>query len=271
MNPLLMLLGCGPSGCSAPEEEKKKPDLGYDPKLAATAKFQAEFNTLFPEMKEKIDALKSIPDSPFANVDDRDIAIALYGSLIQENIPGITTGKQVRAETGKTAVGAIQLEPSTVVNAPKALAARPQSLATLKELKDLSPGSKKLLQRADELSRMKSDARDAATEKLKLNGEKYSEELGVMNDADVQSLIKVIDMLAKRDDISGMYESTESGTYDRPFWNSVQAFQHSGKPLYEQGDEPTDETRRTKLQQGQEQMTAGKQYVLQYLAERSPK
>ena len=119
MNPLLMLLGCGPSGCSAPEEEKKKPDLGYDPELAKKARFQTEFNILFPEMKEKIDALKSIPDSPFTNVDDRDIAIALYSSLIQENIPGTTTGKQIRAKEGSTAVGALQLEPSTVVNAPR--------------------------------------------------------------------------------------------------------------------------------------------------------
>jgi hypothetical protein len=270
MNPLLMLLGCGPSGCSAPEEEKEKPSLGYDPELAKRAKFQAEFNALFPEMKEKIDALKSIPGSPFAKVDDRDIAIALYGSLIQENIPGITTSKQVNAKEGSTAVGALQLEPSTVVNAPKALTYKQDSLAALKALPDLSPGSVKLLQKADELSRMKKDSdRLAATRKL--DREKYSEELGVMNDADVQSLIKVIDMLAKKDNISDMYESTESGTYDRPFWDSVQAFQHSGKPLYEQGDKPTDETRRIKLKQGQEEMTAAKQYVLQYLAERSPK
>lgn len=269
---LLMAGGCGPGGC-AEEEDKKgtgiftKPLPPFDPDVAATATYRKEFDLLFPDFKKNIDIIKRENPEIFKGVDNNDLLLAVYGSIVQEHAGGPVKTKQTDGAPEAVARGIFQLEPANINDVLNIIRINPKTSKALLEDANLSPISKKYL---DQGLSGRRDGTDFAKE--------------AETDTNLQALVKSLSLIrrqSKREALAGMGDkfytspAMKSDWSSPAFWDEIKNFQGSGKSLFEQIPEAAQgnaaleaDARAEKLKIGLKQMTSGSEYIKQYKFEK---
>jgi hypothetical protein len=252
------------------EEEKEdprgtgiftKPLPPFDPNVAAGATYREEFDILFPDFKQNIDIIKKNNPKQFEGVDNNDLLLAVYGSIVQEHAGSPVKTKQVGGAEGKVARGIFQLQPNNIADGLGVIAKNPITAGALLESADLSPISRKYLEQGLGSKKDGTDFVKAAE-----------------TDTNLQALIKSLSLLrmsSKREALAGLgdkfYTSPlmKSDWSSPDFWDEIKKFQGSSKSLYEQistkpDAPPADVQRAKKLQTGLKEMTTGSEYLKQY-------
>lgn len=233
----------------------------FDRNVAAGATYREEFDILFPDFKKNIDIIKKNNPEKFEGVDNNDLLLAVYGSIVQEHAGSPVKKRQVGGKEGKVARGIFQLEPANIEDTLDVVKKNPQTSRALLESANLSPISRKYLEYGLGISKDKIDfLKEAET------------------DTNLQALVKSMSLLrkqSKREALAGLgdkfYTSPlmQSDWSSPDFWDEIKKFQGSGKSLYEQistkkDAPPVDVQRAAKLEVGLKEMTAGSEYLKQY-------